>query len=410
MAGGGSSSSKSTPKDFTPEAFKRLQGPLANVFASLLGAGQEGSAFGQNFGLSGTAGAGTNASSRTQSDLFVRPDGTVTTTRGATNPFAMLALGPDSPFSSANRPLSTGSAGASSRASARAGAQGGAGGSTGGEDPLAGIPGFEGPLTADITPNEQATLDLLQRLTSGGGAGGGDDLAARLRELGNFQSGQTAGGDRGTLGEFNQEFLDAIQLEENPFLQAAIEAAQRPTLQGLTETLTRDLPGRFTQAGQFVQPGGSSAFDRAAAIATRGVGDAIGDIATNLSFQTFESERGRQFDALGREVDRRFTGEQQDLDRAQRERQLEAETGLEATRQLADLSQQEVDNAVKNLQAQALPRLIEEFGIERGIEQFNNRLNSLLVLLQTVGGVTQPVIANESTQSSRTKPNLLGAL
>lgn len=146
----------------------------------------------------------------------------------------------------------------------------------------------------------------------------------------------------------------------NPFLNAAIQAAQRPTLQGLEETLTRALPGRFTQAGQFIQPTGSSAFDRAAAISTRGAADALADIATNISNAAFESERGRQQQAIG-------------------------------------LQQAEVDNAVQGLQAAALPRLIEQFGIDQGLEEFNRRIDTVLqalaisagIPLQTVGQVSQ---------------------
>lgn len=200
-------------------------------------------------------------------------------------------------------------------------------------DPLAGIPQPSGPLVAPLSSGEQQFLDLLA----------------------------SEGGTRRNLLEQTQSgaFLTP---DTNPFLQAMIEAAQRPTLQGLEETLTRALPGRFTQAGQFVQPEGSSAFDRAAAIATRGAAQSLGDIATNIAGQAFEAERGRQQESI-------------------------------------QLGQQEVQTMVQNLQAQALPRLVEDLGIERGLNEFQNRLQALLQALATASGQTT-VFGQESQGTS----------
>lgn len=201
-----------------------------------------------------------------------------------------------------------------------------------------GGPEYTGPLAAPLGANEQANLNDLMSMT------GPNTARSQLLD-------KTLQGD----------FLPG-QAGANPFLDAAIKAAQRPTLQGLTETLTRDLPGRFTANGQFVQPntggeGGSSAFDRAAAVATRGAADAIGDIATKISYQGYNDERQRQQDAV-------------------------------------PLSRAEVDSTVTNLQAQALPRLIQQLGIDNGLQLFQQRTQALLQILQTIGGVAAPVIAN----------------
>lgn len=203
--------------------------------------------------------------------------------------------------------------------------------SGGSGNPLAGIPSYTGPTTAPVGENEQAFLSLLQNL--GGGVGSG------------------------TLKDTVEgKFVDPAR---NPFLDAFIRAAQRPTLQGLEETLTRALPGRFTAAGQFVQPQGSSAFDRAAAIATRGAADAIGDIATRISAGAYEGERGRQQQAIA-------------------------------------LGQSEVDTTIKNLQAQALPRLIQQYGLDVGLQQFRDRLQALLSILGVGATVTKPSVGQES--------------
>lgn len=150
----------------------------------------------------------------------------------------------------------------------------------------------------------------------------------------------------------------------NPFFDAAVQAAQRPTLQGLEETLTRSLPGRFTANGQFIQPntgdqGGSSAFDRAAAIATRGAADAVGNIATNMGNTQFQNERQNQNVAAG-------------LDQAQ------------------------VDQTIKGLQASALPRLIQQNGLDQGLALFQQQTSNLLDILKTIGAVQAPVLGTQT--------------
>lgn len=203
-----------------------------------------------------------------------------------------------------------------------------------------GGPEYQGPLNAPIGANEQTQLDTLMGQTG--------PNTQRQGVISDTLAGKFLPGQQGS----------------NPFLESAIQAAQRPTFQGLEETLSRALPGRFTAAGQFTQPQGSSAFDRAAAIASRGAADAAADIATKMSYAGYEGERSRQQEAV-------------------------------------TLDRQEVDSTVQNLQAQALPRLIQELGIERGLAEFQRRTTALLQVLQTIGGVSAPVIGNTQQSSSQ---------
>lgn len=193
---------------------------------------------------------------------------------------------------------------------------------------------YNGPLNSPLGANEKDLLDQLMPMT-----GPGTTRSGYLENVlqGNFLPGQ--GG--------------------NPFLDEAIRSAQRPTMDALTEVLGRTLPGRFTAAGQFIQPQGSSAFDRSAAIATRGAADAMGDIATKMSFGNYEAERGRQQEAVG-------------------------------------LAREEVNATISNLQSQALPRLINELGIERGLALFQQKTQSLLETLKILAAVTAPTIGNET--------------
>lgn len=213
-----------------------------------------------------------------------------------------------------------------------------------------GRPAYEGQLVAPIAAGEQRGLGSVEGAAT-------DPLRQGLLQ-------QTLGGS----------FLPG-QAGANPFLEATIRAAQRPTLQGLEEVLSRTLPGRFTQAGQFIQPEGSSAFDRAAAIATRGAADASGDIATKLAGQTYEAERGRQQQAI-------------------------------------QLGQGEVETLVSNLKAQGLPRLIEDLGVERGLAEFNSRMQSLMQALQIAAGspISQVGTVSQSTGSSETQKGIIPGL
>lgn len=154
------------------------------------------------------------------------------------------------------------------------------------------------------------------------------------------------------------------QANSNPFLQDSIKAAQRTTMEGLTQTLERSLPGRFTANGQMIQAntgsqGGSSAFDNAAALATRGAANASADIATNMSNTQFQNERQQQTTAAG-------------LDQAQ------------------------VDQTIKGLQASALPRLIQQNGMDKGLALFQTQTQNLLDILKTIGAVQAPTLANTS--------------
>lgn len=206
-------------------------------------------------------------------------------------------------------------------------------------DPLSGIPQFQGDLTAPVREAEQNILENLQQRVEG----------PRSQLL------------RSTM---RGEFLPGGE-QENPFLQATIDTAQRRTQQNLQETLGRTLPGRFTAAGHFVQPEGSSAFDRAAALATRGAAQEMGDIATRLAGQAYEAERGRQQEAI-------------------------------------QLGQQDVETTIRNLQAQALPRLVEDQGIERGLSEFQNRINNVIRALQTASGQIAQ-FGQESTGTSESE-------
>lgn len=217
-----------------------------------------------------------------------------------------------------------------------------------------GLPQYTGQLAAPMSGNEGDTLaTLMQQQGQGGGVQGTNDYLANVLK-GNMMPGSPGG---------------------NPFLQNAITAAQRTTTDNLSNTLSRSLPGYFTANGQMISPnnngqGGSSAFDYAASNATKGAANAMGDIASNISNNAYN-------------------------------------TGVQQMQGAAQLSQAEVSNTINNLQAQALPRMIQQLGITNGLQLYQTNLTGVLTLLNTLGGIAKPVVGQQGESSGTSTPGIL---
>lgn len=252
----------------------------------------------------------------------------------------------------------------------------------------------------DVTPEEFKALrgpvaDALRNLFGGGGqqldfAGGTfggvtdpsrftaglapqeSDLLTRIGSLTGAPSPALTGAQSFLTSQLGGAGLSP---ESNPFLAATIAAAQRPLIEQFQDIQLPNLISQFTGAGQRVQPGGSSAFDRAGAIASRGLASALGDISTGISSQNFQAERGRQ---------------------------------QQAVTQASQLQTADVQNTIQGLQAVALPRLIEQFGIDRGLEEFNRRITTVLQAIQLAQGLPLQTIATEQTQTQQ--PNIFGGI
>lgn len=158
----------------------------------------------------------------------------------------------------------------------------------------------------------------------------------------------------GATGGTTQNYLNNVMGGQyltpgsNPFLQSAIQAAQQGTLNSLT--------GQFGAAGQTLRPGaGSSAFSYSAA-------NALGNIASQMSNQQYQNERQLQQGAVG-------------------------------------LNQQQMGQMIQNLQANALPRTIQQQGIQTGLGLFQNQMQSFLQALQTITGQAGASNIGQKSQS-----------
>lgn len=210
-------------------------------------------------------------------------------------------------------------------------------------------PQYGGQTSASITGNETSLLSNINSQVAPG-----NDASSYIKSVlgGNYLPGSP---------------------NQNPYLAQAITAAQRPVLDNLTQTLTRDLPGRFTQGGQFIQAntgdnGGSSAFDRAAAIATQSAANMSTDIAAKIGSDAYTNERQNQNTA-------------------------------------AQLDQTQVQTTINALQAEALPRLIQQYGLDQGTKLFQTSTQALLQLLGQIGQVQAPTLANTSQSTAQGQSN-----
>ena len=203
---------------------------------------------------------------------------------------------------------------------------------------LSGVPGYEGRLYAPITAREESVLGKAV----------------------------TAGTQNPFLASSNRLLEDTIAGRyvdpgSNPFLTAYIRASQRPLQQAFEESTLGDR-ATFTNAGQNLNE--SSPYARARAIANRGLADAMGDVSTKIGTAVYD-----------------------------RERQIQAA----APTQASDLQTAELARNVQALSAAGLPRLIEEQGIERGLDIYKQRLAALQNILGLSVTATRPVVAQESS-------------
>ena len=210
-----------------------------------------------------------------------------------------------------------------------------------------GGPGYEGPLAAPLSPEQQALVSQASGPSPEYMTSAGDELNRTLK--GYYTPGGAGGG--------------------NPFLSAMIEAAQRPVRTAFEEDVIPKLISRFTGAGQEIQGSGSSAWATEGRKAGSDYLRTLADISTKLSGSAYESERQRQ---------------------------------SEGVNQAGSLSTAQMSQMMDKLRAAALPQMVQDLGIERGLAEFGRKSEALLNVLRILAGVTAPTIANKQTSSSST--------
>jgi hypothetical protein len=270
-------------------------------------------------------------------------------------------------------------------------------GATSGKTPLSvsGVPAAPGPYAAPMTDQESALVNQLF-----GRAGGTVPQASLDQILSQFTAGNTPlqqAGQQDILKTLGGSYLSP---ESNPYLAGTIKAATDPITQAWNEQVLPNLKLGFTKAGQTITGLGSSPFDKAAALASNDYLSQIANTSANLAGQNYQSERDRMLQALG-------------LGQAQTGQQIGAQTSNLASQQaqqqqnLAERANQ-TQELVTTLQSVALPRLIEQYGIDQGTQEFRNRLNTLMQLLNMQAGLSTGTTVN--VQPSAGQQGMLGSL
>lgn len=238
-------------------------------------------------------------------------------------------------------------------------------------DFLLGSEGTPGQVV-ETTPEEFAELrrpvsDLLQGIFGTGGPEFRGDFTAGLSDQEKQILSQIGGLGGGTaLGGQSSDFLSSViggeflGPDSNPFLGDLIDQLQGREIKNYERVTLPRLRSDFTASGQRIQPESSSPFDTAAAFSSSDLLDRLAGISTQVSAGNFEQERQRQ---------------------------------QQAVTQAGQLTQQNLDQAIQSLQASALPRLIEQLGLDKGLEEFRRRIDLIMQALQTGGALSLPNVA-----------------
>lgn len=255
------------------------------------------------------------------------------------------------------------------------------------------------PTTANLTGGENNILSSIQSVL-GLGSPGGNQLTGSaqnqlLRLLNNGGTSPIVGAGMPEAGGLVQDILSGRTMDPstNPALQASIQAAQQPLIELFGDQMG-DLRGQFTRAGQFVQPGASSPFEREQGRLQTGLANALGNVSTNLVANNMNQERGRQTQILDAIQGAFETGQNRQLTAAQNA------PGFTST-QLTGL--------LTGLEASALPRLVEQYGIDEGQRRFERQQNQLLGALTTAfsGGASPQAVSLPGSEGST---GLLGGI
>jgi hypothetical protein len=192
-----------------------------------------------------------------------------------------------------------------------------------------------GPFVAEMSPEEQALVSQIGSYSP--------TLSPNVQDA-EVARGRTIRGENLTPTE---QFA--------PWARAINEAFQEGTLQNV---------GQFTDAGHRVQE--SSPFARSEAISDRARADALARVASDI----YQTERGYQESAA------------------------RAEEAVPAERAAANAG--EIQNMIDQLSATALPRMIADLGIERGMEEFQRYIDTLLNFFGVGVQATMPTLATTS--------------
>jgi len=300
-----------------------------------------------------------------------------------------------------------------------------------------GLTAFQGPMVAPVTGAENNLLGILSGLFEPDAAGRqGVDLGQQA--LNRFTTGGgavplpgqaqsrldqfiTGGRVNPLVGTISQPDMAGVQSQigdlitgrtldaNHPFIRNQVDAVSRPILEQFGDDIA-DLRSQATAAGQFVQPGSSSPFEMAQSRREVGLANALGDAAAGVVLPTVNAERNRQVD-----MTRFLSGLiEADTNRAQDTLGLMsglfdrgADRSLRAATSQVPFQQGQITGINRALEGAALPRMVSQFGLDRGLSEFARQQNSFLGILNAAMQQSQP--QNVSIPGTEGTSGFLGA-
>lgn len=378
ILGGSSSTQSTTPQDLTPQAYRNLQPQVANLLSFLMSSGGPAYTTGNILGNTpltpGNIATGQPTPGAVPGGAPGTPGTPGTGGGGGGTPVRVGGGGGgggEHDGGNTNAWLGAGLRGAPGAPGVGgAGGAGGAGGTgnpiTPGGAPGTGVtglvnnPNFQAPTSDSlVAPMTQQQIDLMNQAVHSVQPGGNP-----LMDAANAQLMQTLNGNY-------------LSPQSNPFLQAAISAAQYNTQQQFQNTVIPGLLSRYTGGNQQVQGLGSTSFANEANQAGLQYETTQANTAATMESQNYTQERQNQ---------------------------------LAAITQANQVTNDQLQRVVTAGQQAALPQLVKDLGIQRGIQSYNDRMNALLEAIRIAGGVSSPTVASTSSGSSSSTPGLLPSL
>jgi hypothetical protein len=260
------------------------------------------------------------------------------------------------------------------------------------------------PLVAPLTPAQMAGLTNIGNASQPGSFGGvtpGSTAASLSPFMGNYAA--PAANNMPAASSLLQSFLDpnfASNLANSAQTKSAISAATGPLEQAFRSTTIPGITGASTQAGQRTNgPGqaGSSAFDQAFANQQGNLMATEGQVAGGIANQAYQT---------GLQINANAPSQAAGLASAAEGQQIQAQQAP------VNIGTSELNNMIQSLQAEVLPQLTQQYGINQGMSLFNTQIQTLLQSLGLGAQAAQPAIGynGQSNSKSTQSPNIFGTL
>lgn len=267
---------------------------------------------------------------------------------------------------------------------------------------MGGTVGAQSPTgVAPITSNEQQLLDMIMGSVTGQAQAGTPgttamDTLSKLATM-NGSLSPLASGRAGAEGmALIENILSGRTMDpaSNPNLEASIRTAQRPLLQQFEDELA-GLTSAATRYGQYTGGNASSPFEAARMRLQGDLAGALGDVSTRLVAENFSAERQRQLELLGLQSGAFESG---------------ANRALTAATAIPGVARGQLETLMTALEAQALPRMVEQLGIEQGTAEFNRQQQQFMQLLGLALSGSSGGVGTVTVPGTEGSTGLIGSL